>query len=165
VENAFALADGLPLKLDKLVAVWRAKCVDGRLPSRDDFTPRDLKPWLSNLALLERIPEGGYRFRVCGTGLIHRFGCDATGRAVEELTEELRIDLRNRLDRSSTLQMPIVACLQILVALKCADYSELILPLANKDAQVSMLLLATYPARQMAFDSRRGLRAGETWSD
>ena len=146
MENAFALPDGLPLKLEKLVAVWRAKCVDGRLPSRDDFTPRDLKAWLSNLALLECIPEGGYRFRVCGTGLISRFGCDATGMAVEELTEELRIDLRDRLDRSSTLQMPVVACLQILVALKCADYSELILPLANKDAQVSMLLLATYTA-------------------
>ena len=157
MENAFTLPDGLPLKLEKLVAVWRAKCVDGRLPSRDNFTPRDLKAWLSNLALLERIPEGGYRFRVCGTGLIPQFGCDATGRAVEELTEELRIDLRNRLVRSSTLQIPIVACLQIPLALKCADYSELILPLANEDARVSMLLLATYPARQMAFDLRRGL--------
>ena len=146
MENALALADGLPLKLEKLVAVWRAKCIDGRLPSRDDFTPRDLKSWLSNLALLERIPEGGYRFRVCGTGLILRFGCDTTGMAVEELTEQLRIDLRNRLDRSSTLQMPIVARLQIPSARKCADYSELILPLANEGARVSMLLLATYPA-------------------
>ena len=145
MENALALPDGLSLKLENLVAVWRAKCVDGCLPSRDDFTPRDLKPWLSNLALLECIPEGGYQFRVCGTGLISRFGCDATSMAVEELTEELRIDLRNRLDRSSTLQMPIVARLQIPSARKCADYSELILPLANEGARVSMLLLATYP--------------------
>ncbi len=146
MENAFALPDGLPLKLEKLVALWLAKCVGGRLSSRDDFTPRDLKPWLSNLALLERAPEGGYRFRVCGTGLIPRFGCDATGKAIEELTGDLRMDLRNRLDRASTLQTPVIARLQIPLALKCADYSELILPLANDDAQVSMLLLAAYPA-------------------
>ena len=146
MENALALPDGLPLKLEKLVAVWRAKCVDGRLPSRDDFTPRDLKPWLSNVALLELVPEGGYRFRVCGTGLIPRFGCDATGKTIEELAGEWRTDLQNRLDRSSTLQTPDIARFQIPLVLKRTDYSEVILPLANDGAQVSMLLLAAYPA-------------------
>lgn len=146
MENAFALPDGLPLKLEKFVAVWLARCVDGCLPSRDDFTPRDLKPWLSNLALLERVPAGGYRFRVCGTGLIPRFGCDATGKIIEELAGELRVDLQNRLDRSSTLQTPVIARFQIPLALKWADYLEVILPLANDGAQVGMLLLAAYPA-------------------
>lgn len=146
MENAFALPDGLPLKLEKLVTLWRAKCVNGRLPSRDDFTPRDLKPWLGNLALLELVPAGGYRFRVCGTGLIPRFGCDATGKVIEDLAGKLRMDLQNRLERSSALQTPVIARLQIPLAQKWTDYSEVILPLANDGAQVSMLLLAAYPA-------------------
>lgn len=138
--------DGFPSKLEKLTAVWRAKCADGRLPARDDFTPRDLKPWLSNLALLERVPESEYRFRICGSGLIPRFACDTTGKTVEELTGELRMDLRDRLDRSSTLRTPVMARFQIPLTLKCLDYSEVILPLAKGDAAVSLLFLAAYPA-------------------
>ncbi len=56
------------------------------------------------------------------------------------------MDLRNRLDRASTSQTPVVARFQIPLAIECVDYLEVILPLANSDAQISMLLLAAYPA-------------------
>lgn len=154
MENAFTSTDGLSPKLKKLLAAWQTKCVDGHLPSRDDFTPRSLKSWLGNLALLEHVSENGYRFRICGTNLINRFGCDVTNKTLRDLNEEFRYDLRSRLDRALMLRTPVSTRLRIPFKQDIVDYSELILPLANDKRKVGMLLLASYPILSAPADLR-----------
>lgn len=150
MENAFALPDGFPPKLTGLLAVWCTKRRGGHPPWRGDFSPRDLKPWLANLALLERASEHQYRFRVCGTALIPRFGRDATNQAVNDLNSAFRTDLPSRLDRAATSQRPVSAQFGVTSASGTVDYSELILPLLVDDARIGMLFLAAYPAPKSA---------------
>ncbi len=148
--NAFALPDGVPPKLAGLLAVWSAKRRGIQPPWRGDFSPRDLKPWLANLALLERVPETQYRFRVCGTALIPRFGCDATNQAVNDLDGAFRIDLSARLDRAVASQVPVLARFGLISASDTVEFAELILPLLVGEAGVGMLFLAAYPIPRAA---------------
>ncbi len=150
MENAFALPDDFPPKLTGLLAVWCAKRRGVQPPWRGDFSPRDLKPWLANLALLERTSESAYRFRVCGTALIPRFGCDATSQAVNDLDSAFRMDLPSRLDRAVASQRPVLARFGLISASDTVEFAELILPLLVAEAGVGMLFLAAYPIPRAA---------------
>ncbi|MDE2112497.1 MAG: PAS domain-containing protein [Alphaproteobacteria bacterium] len=154
MEEEFTLPDGFPSKLTGLLAVWYTKRRGDRAPLRGDFSPRGLKPWLANLALLERASENEYRFRVCGSALIPRFGCDPTDQAVNDLDQEFRIDLQSRLDCATASQRPVSARFGMISALDTVDYSELILPLLVGGAGVGMLFLAAYPTPRAAYDHR-----------
>jgi hypothetical protein len=56
---------------DPLLAVWRAKAGDRKMPARSQMTPRDLKDYLRHIILIQREQEDPprYRWRVIGTSV------------------------------------------------------------------------------------------------
>lgn len=138
----------MPAQLETLAGFWLALGAIGLLHWREDFTPRALKPWLGNLALLEPVVAGGFCFRLCGSYLGRRFGCDATGKQITDLPVLLRADLRDRLDRATALQAPILARVHIHAGDESIEYCDLILPLSSRETSTRLLLLASYPLAQ-----------------
>jgi hypothetical protein len=72
--------DGLSPALLPLLALWRDKCVDGGLPGRSAFSPRDLKPWLQTVHVYEAVENQRFTARLLGTGIVAAIGADQTGR-------------------------------------------------------------------------------------
>lgn len=70
---------------DRLLHTWREKAGDHPIPSRSQFTPRDLKDFIRNIVMFERIGRNPsrYMFRLIGTGLTDIAG-HVTGKTFEE---------------------------------------------------------------------------------
>ncbi len=68
-----------------LVALWCAKCAEGRLPQRADFSMRELKDHLPSLIFAEPVRGGAdYLFRYCGSRMESCFGFRLQGRTLLE---------------------------------------------------------------------------------
>jgi hypothetical protein len=69
----------------KLLALWHAKAGDRSMPMRSEITPRDLKDFLRNIVMFERIERNPsrYRWRLIGTGVTEIAG-HHTGKTFEE---------------------------------------------------------------------------------
>ncbi|HTQ13057.1 MAG TPA: PAS domain-containing protein [Rhizomicrobium sp.] len=81
-------------KLDALRDIWREKAAGNPLPSRADFDARTLKPFLGNLAIVERLEaqEGvRYRLRYFGTEFVHFFG-EQSNRFVDEFLPRANVE-------------------------------------------------------------------------
>ncbi|HSC18363.1 MAG TPA: PAS domain-containing protein [Rhizomicrobium sp.] len=72
------------LEFRVLIATWRAIAAN-HMPSRRDFTPRNLKSLLRNVAIYERVTNGKVRWRVrlMGTAFSDVMG-DLTGKFLDE---------------------------------------------------------------------------------
>ena len=83
-----SLADGFERpQLAAALALWREKAAGRPMPERADLTARAMKPFLTQMSLLERVLEGGrqrYRLRIHGTALA-RYSIDGTGKFLEEV--------------------------------------------------------------------------------
>lgn len=63
-----------------LLALWKSKCVDGRLPYRSDFSPSEMKDYLDHIYIIEALDGGAdFQVRLVGTALEGLFGHDFTG--------------------------------------------------------------------------------------
>jgi hypothetical protein len=130
-------------KLKALLAAWQARCCGRDMPRRDDLPPQTLRPWLSHLALLE--PAGAsFRFRISGTDLIPRCGGEATGKSVADLPAEFGASLSEILRRACATRAPVIAALIQRQDEGTALYSELVLPLQDRDPAQLLLLLGSY---------------------
>lgn len=140
---AFARDIELHPKLIELFALWSGKCAGENLPARDQFPVAELRPWIGHLALLE--PRGEeFQFRLCGTDLITRFGGEATGRVLHTC-EAPHASLRAALLESCETRAPAPV---VTVTTQNGDpvsWSEIVLPLSQDGAQVSQLLVGSYP--------------------
>lgn len=74
-------------KLQELLNLWESLKGDRRYPSRGDFDPHTLKPWLGNIELIDVIGSDPprYKFRLVGTRITAIDGLDATGRFADEV--------------------------------------------------------------------------------
>lgn len=71
--------------LSLLEAYWRSKCQDGRLPSRQDIDPAEIRRLLAHIALIDVAMDGdGFRFRLVGTKVVQQLSYDPTGQDVTE---------------------------------------------------------------------------------
>ncbi len=69
-----------------LLALWRAKCRAGGLPSRADFGPAEVKPMLPRLLFIEiRREPPDFRYRLTGTGSRDIHGVELTGRSILDI--------------------------------------------------------------------------------
>ena len=79
-----------PSKLETLLAAWEAKRSDGQLPKWSDFSARDLKSWLHNIAVIDRIGEPPrFKVRLMGMGCVRIGGKDYTGCWVDETAHHI----------------------------------------------------------------------------
>jgi hypothetical protein len=81
--SPFTMSDdmgGLPIDLQPLLALWTSRRVDGGLPSRQAFSPRDLKVWLPGIHVYECVETQRFTARLLGTAIVAAIGADQTGR-------------------------------------------------------------------------------------
>jgi hypothetical protein len=59
-----------------MLDIWRQKAGDRKMPARSQMTPRDLKPYLRNIFLVQREEDGmpRYRWRLIGTSVTEIVG-------------------------------------------------------------------------------------------
>jgi hypothetical protein len=129
--------------LKKLLAFWSGKCGDRAMPARDDLPVRELKPWLGHLAIIESAP-GTFRFRLCGTDLIARFGREMTGLTLAQIAPDSQKALAAMLDLAIAKQAPVVAAITLRYEGRRTLWSELMLPLAGAPAP---FLFSSYPVQ------------------
>ncbi|MBV9331327.1 MAG: PAS domain-containing protein [Alphaproteobacteria bacterium] len=72
--------------LNRLLSYWRSKCEGDPIPLRTSFQPRDVKPMLPSLVVVDAL-EGlkDFRFAVIGTRIIEFYGENATGRTIRDV--------------------------------------------------------------------------------
>jgi hypothetical protein len=133
-------------ELNALLAVWNEKARD-HWPRRADFDARSLKPFLRNIAIVERVESGGarYRLRYFGSDFVRLFG-EQSGRFVDEFLppENLpRWTLAYETVLLAGLPMRFTAEFAIprISFLKAESFSA---PLAAEAGMGSMLLTAMY---------------------
>lgn len=126
---------------------WNGLRRDGALPRRADIQPADIKDLLPHVALLDVIDNGErFRYRLVGTSIAHHFGYDFTGRYMDEMFKEpdlsrflgwFREAVRGKRIHYVSLQWkhhnkPYIR------------YERVLLPLAEADGVVNMLMSVTY---------------------
>ncbi|MFM8820602.1 MAG: PAS domain-containing protein [Phenylobacterium sp.] len=79
--GASAQAEGAQ---EALLSYWSGLRRDGRLPSRADIRPEDIKSFLPRISLIEVGEDPRFRVRLAGTGLYDLYGAEITGRTVRE---------------------------------------------------------------------------------
>jgi hypothetical protein len=133
-------------KLSALRDLWDRKRGGRAMPYRADLTVADLRPWLGNLALID-VNAGGETFRLCGTNLFARFGGDVTGKRLRDLRHSGVSALRDCIAQvikanciGSTNHTQIINGEE-------TSFDELALPLSNDGGEMSVVLVASYPAK------------------
>lgn len=72
--------------LHRLLAYWQSKCgSDGRLPSRTDIDPLDLRGMLPNIYLIDVLPDGKFRLRLLGEAHVAVYGHGLVGRIIDDI--------------------------------------------------------------------------------
>jgi hypothetical protein len=73
-------------ELNAAAALWRGKAAGRAMPLRDDMTARVMKPFLTNMTLLEN-SQDRYRVRLHGS-VLARYSGDHTGKYLEEFAHD-----------------------------------------------------------------------------
>lgn len=81
----FTNADLPDPKLQRLHAIWQAKCGPNGLPGRADFDPVELPPELLPWITIFDVEGERFRIRLVGTGIVEALGEDTTGRYLDEI--------------------------------------------------------------------------------
>jgi hypothetical protein len=73
----------------EMLAYWRSKVVDGRLPRPGDIDPTEIPKLIASIVICE-LEDSPFRvrYRLAGTRQVHILGNELTGRYVDELEWE-----------------------------------------------------------------------------
>ena len=129
----------------EVFAYWASLRIGGRLPSRAQLDPAQLKRLLPTISLIDVVThEAGHFFRqrLAGTGLFSVYGFEITGRRLDEIYGEGEVSYwREHLNTVAESARPAVGCQP--VASRSGGVSQLLwmrLPLATDGRIVDMIL-------------------------
>jgi hypothetical protein len=75
-----------PRLIGEVRAYWLGKCRDGRLPSRDQIRPSELKAWLPHILLVDAVDgHADFRYRLVGSAIAQDFRLPPTGRLISDV--------------------------------------------------------------------------------
>jgi len=128
---------------------WRAHCRDERLPTRADFPPESLTPWMGHIQLVELVREAEtmrYRVRLAGTRIVYYEGRDNTGRFLDEIIpadqrEGILEPYRHCAETREPVHSAFYSCSDAAIS---SQLERLILPLAADGLHVDQFLVAIY---------------------
>ncbi len=135
-------------ELNKALELWREKAGGRPMPARADMTARAMKPFLTNMSLLERIEVGGalrYRVRLHGSALA-RYSGDSTGKFLEDVVQAERFDgYRSLYDALLAHGAPLRVVSQYQAPeIEYLTGETLLAPLAVPAAATPLILSVTY---------------------
>lgn len=150
--------------LQPLLAYWKSRCRDGRLPARADIDPLDIPRLLPFLYLVDIEPRSGgatphrFRYRLVGTGIVERNGSDPTGHYLDEFADRpFHETIVADYTRCATEKRPVAAARRFLDAAgRRWPYQRLVLPLSENGHDVNMLLGGNAFADKPEASGRRG---------
>ncbi|WP_341914647.1 PAS domain-containing protein [Ferrovibrio terrae] len=141
--------------LRALYAYWAGKRHGRALPDRADIDPIEMKAWLGNLMLVERIEDGDYLYRLYGSTFVNQFKVDMTGKRVNGLPAQQAELLRSEYDAVVHSGMPMSRRYTATFDYTSRDkrstwqversWERLSLPLTAGGDEVRMLLVAAFP--------------------
>lgn len=131
-------------QLDSLLAFWTRLRAGRDLPSRRDFRPEDLRPWMGHLGLLDVMPDGRLRVRLSGTAIVEYDGADFTGRYLEEVVPESARHLILRPYREVLAGKAPVHAKDEPGALGSATMERLLLPFSDDGTRVDLVMAGIY---------------------
>jgi hypothetical protein len=136
-----------PKELSALEAFWRSKRGNRRLPSRSDFTPENLRPWLGNLGIVavERAQRLRFRVLLSGTRLDDYRGFGVTGRYLDEICGNGFRSIRRYLDCVTRGEPVHLMHDNSSNSTIYAQMAKILLPLSEDGVTVDRILMAIYP--------------------
>jgi len=149
---------------------WRIQCGLGESPTKSSFYPDRLPFGIwPNLFLYERADSGRILAILSGTALVRHFGCDATGKYLDEDT--VSADVRERIRLMEGViesERPVFFRADLPVREeKHHSCSRLVLPLRDNSADVRYLFgIVTFSPERWEYEvpRRRGVR-DILWAD
>jgi hypothetical protein len=128
---------------------WQGLCQNGRLPTRADFPPESLTPWMGHIQIVEQVREGDtnrYRVRLVGTRIVYYEGRDNTGLFLDDVIPiDQRAEILAPYGRCAETRAPVYgafySCSETAISSKL---ERLILPLAADGTTIDQFLVAIY---------------------
>jgi hypothetical protein len=98
----------------RLLELWRQFNQQGPRPTRGDFTPFSLKPWLGSIDIYDVEDDGGeYRMRLNGTRVVAITGEDWKGRTARNIDQRFGSTLHDELRRVYQSKQPLAHHIRI----------------------------------------------------
>ena len=130
-------------QLRKLYEWWCAHHIEGKLPSRRQIDPLDLKFLLGNLLVID-VSYNPLRFRIrlVGSVLAARLRHDWTGKPLDTYPDaEFRQHLQKVWEEAVTVGRPIANTRRMIFDGRSYRYDGLILPLSSDGVRIDALLV------------------------
>ncbi|WP_193368439.1 PAS domain-containing protein [Pelagibius marinus] len=133
-----------------LLAAWQRFNADGKGPTREDFTPFVLKPWLGNIDVYV-VEDGGpdramnFRMRLNGTEVVALTGEDWTSKTARDIDRSLGVNLHEELLSVYRSKRPLAHHIRIFQKDYVTAY-RLLLPIFSeeRDGTVVQIFLAIF---------------------
>lgn len=133
-----------------LLAAWRQFNAAGKGPTRGDFTPYFLKPWLGNIDIYEvedSDAEGGkdFRMRLNGSEVVDMTGENWTGFTARDIDRKFGFSLHQEMLSVYTSKRPLAHHIRVFQKDYVTAY-RLLLPIFSEkgDGQVVQIFLALF---------------------
>lgn len=133
--------------LHRLYDYWRARGASGRLPSRRDVDPLEMRFMLGNLLLIDVVrdpaaPPPRFRYRLVGANLVNTLGIEMTGRMLDDHPDPEFREVAKRVYRRVVEESrPTAVRRDTVVDGRVRRYEVVHLPLAADGATVDMILV------------------------
>lgn len=139
-----------PQKAQDLLDVWRRFNADGKGPTRRDFTPFVLKPWLGDIDIYEVEPGPAedaveFRMRLNGTEVVAMTGENWTGHTARDIDRKFGFALHDELAAICRTRAPQADRIRIFQKDYVTAY-RLLLPVFSEkgDGEVVQVFLALF---------------------
>jgi hypothetical protein len=136
-----------PPILRPVLEYWDRKRGMRVMPRRGDIEPLELKPYLRHLFLIEPLPGEEFRYRLIGSEITERHGCNSTGKRIREIYADIPAIAHwftTMLLAVTTRQRPVLATGTLSAIGKDHVLSEALhLPLSDDGVTVTMIFGAT----------------------
>ncbi len=125
---------------------WRSKKSGGLLPGRDAIDPLELPSVLPWLNLVDVVRDGNkYRFRhrLIGTGIVERFGRDATGAWFDDIYDPAvnEAQVKGYIALVESRQADLALTPMPIAEKNFMTYQRLAMPLATDGINVDMIMI------------------------
>jgi len=141
----------VPAVAQDLLAAWQRFNASGNRPTRDDFTPFVLKPWLGQIDIYDVEDAGSesgpdFRLRLNGTKTVALTGDDWTGATAREIDRALDVTLHADLQAVYEAGKPLSQPIRLFKK-RYITAHRLMLPIFSQagDGTVSQVFLAIFP--------------------